>query len=140
MTNPNEIIHYVDYFIDKAVDWFDQEYNVVILKSALAYQYLYQKNFNQLISVETVLEENNGEIGLIGPGNSSCTCILEKLFGRISCCHTHSILHDAYGRFYLKYKQDKGYCYAMKNAPEWMKRSPLFGHVTGFLFSIIHRI
>ena len=41
----------------------------IILKSALVYQYLYLNNFDEMISMDKILELNDNEIGLIGPGN-----------------------------------------------------------------------
>ena len=41
----------------------------VILKSALVYQYLYLNNFDEMISIDKILELNDNEIGLIGPGD-----------------------------------------------------------------------
>ena len=62
------------------------------------------------------------------------------MFGKSLFCHTHSILHDAYGRFYKKYGLDRGYCYALKRSKKFMKRIPLFGHISGFIFALTHKI
>ena len=55
-----------------------EKVNDVILKSALVYQYLYLNNFDTLISIDRILELNNNEIGLIGPGNGCLTHFLEE--------------------------------------------------------------
>ena len=54
----------------------------------------------------------------------------------------HSAFHDAYGRFYTKYKLGKGYLYALseKYTPEWMKKCALLGHITGFLWCIKNQL
>ena len=131
-TNPRDVIYYIHQN--------DIDNTTPITASALAYQYLYKTHFNKIISVSTILDEYEGEIGLIGPGNGNCTAALECLFGEFSFCHTHSILHDAYGRFYAKYGLDRGYCYAIKNSTRFMKKSPLFGHISGFFFALFHKI
>ena len=101
--------------------------NDVILKSALVYQYLYLCNFDTIIPIDDILELNNNEIGLIGPGNGCLTRFLERMFGGSDILHSHSILHDAFGRFHDHYLKDRGYTYVIpKNTtPKWMKRSPL---------------
>ena len=131
-TNPEEVIEYIhNYNLDGTLP---------ILSSAVAYQYLYLKHFNKVKSINDILEENKYDIGLIGPGHTKCTGILECMFEKSLLCHTHSILHDAYGRFYKKYGLDRGYCYALKRSKKFMKRNPLFGHISGFLFAITHKI
>ena len=40
----------------------------VILKSALVYQYHYLNNFDEMISLDKILELNDNEIDIIGPG------------------------------------------------------------------------
>ena len=74
------IIKYVEHFLAETKEE-NKEVNEVILKSALVYQYLYHKHFDDLLTVKDVLEMNNGEIGLIGNGNGLSTKILERLFG-----------------------------------------------------------
>ena len=81
----------------------------VILKSALVYQYLYLNNFDERISIDKILELNDNEIGLIGPGNGCLTWILERIFHQSDILHSHSILHDAFGRFYVHHSKDRGY-------------------------------
>ena len=87
-----------------------------------------------------MLDLYDGEIGLIGPGNSCFTQVLERLFGKFKCCHLHSAFYDAYGRFFIKYRLGRGYCYVIpKNmTTHWLKNSPIFGHVSGFIWSAIN--
>ena len=111
-----------------------------ILKSTIAYKILYYIEFGKVISVKDVLEEYDGEIGLIGPGDGCFTFILEKLFGEIRFFHLHSAFHDAYGRFYTKYKKGRGYCYVIpKNmTTPCLKNSSILGHLSSLFWSIIH--
>ena len=113
-----------------------------ILKSALVHQCLYLINFDDYVSIEDVLEINNNEIGLIGPGNGCLTKILERLFGWSDILRSHGILHDAYGRFYTHHSSDRGYIYILpeNKTPECMKRSPLCGHISGLIYCAFKRI
>ena len=112
-----------------------------ILKSCLVYQYLYYKHFKTILSIDNILYIHN-DIGLIGPGNGRITRFFERTLGWIDVIHSHSILHDAYGRFYNRYSLDRGYCYAIpKNATsKLMKRSPLCGQISGLIYCIRKRI
>ena len=101
-----EIIKYVNYFFNKAKQQYNH-INDVVLKSALVYQYLYHKNFNEYISIDNILQLNNGEFGLLGPGNGRITRFLEGMFGQFDVLHSHSIIHDAFGRFYDHFKKDR---------------------------------
>ena len=133
--NPKKALEYVNdtlYFIQAEHKKIDEQ----ILKSVLIYQCLYYNEFHTILSVDDILLENENEIGLIGPGNGCLTGVLEKLFGSFKCCHVHSALHDAFCRFYTKYKKGRGHCYVLKDAPKFLKASPLFGHITGFIWSI----
>ena len=116
--------------------------NDVILKSALVYQYLYLCHFDISISIDDILELNNNEIGLIGPGNGCLTWFLEKMFGGSDILHSHSIIHDAFGRFYAHHSLDRGYTYVIpKNkTPKWMKRSPLCGQISGLIYCAFNKI
>ena len=132
MTDPKEVIKYIKFY--------SNENTSVIIRSALAYKYLYLKNVDADLDLEDIIKANDYSMGLIGPNNGRLTCLLEWVFGSIKCCHTHSILHDAYGRFYLCYKKDRGYCYYCPRSTNYMKKSPLFGHITGFWFSLFNRV
>ena len=119
-----------------------EKVNDVILKSALVYQYLYLNNFDTLISIDRVLELNNNEIGLIGPGNGCLTHFLERIFNWSDILHSHSILHDAFGRFYSHHQLDRGYTYVIhKNkTPKCVKRSPLCGQISGLIYCLSKKI
>jgi len=132
-----KIQEYVDYFLDETKTQH-AETNEVILKSALVYQYLYHKHFSEPLTIDQVLEINDGEIGLIGAGNGWTTQILEPLFGWSRKLHTHSILHDAFGRFYCDFGKDRGYLYMIpaRYTPTCLKKFPLCGQIFGLIFCI----
>ena len=108
----SEIIKYVNLSFERTKREHNNV-NDVILKSALVYQYLHITNFNEYISIDEVLELNNNEIGMIGPGNGYCTWLLEKLFSQSDIVRSHGILHDAFGRFYTHHLSDRGYVYVL---------------------------
>ena len=137
----SETIEYVNCFFEETKQQHNNV-NDVILKSALVYQYLHLKNFNTCISIDDVLELNNNEIGLIGPGNGCLTHILERIFNGSNILHSHSILHDAYGRFYDHYSLDRGYTYVIPEncTPKWVKRSPLCGQISGLIYCAFNQI
>ena len=115
------------------------ETDTQILRSALVYQKLHLIHFNKIIHIQNILDEYDGEIGKIGPGDGCLTNLFcEKLFGSIDICHMHSAFHDAYGRFYTKYNAGRGYLYAIseKYTPKWVRKYALLGHITGFLWCI----
>ena len=137
----SETIKYVNYSFKRT----KQEHNSVtdvILKSALVYQYLYLNNFDIHISIDDVLELNNNQIGLIGPGNGCLTYFLEIIFNQSDILHSHSILHDAFGRFYNHHQLDRGYTYVIpKNrTPKCIKRSPLCGQISGLIYCVSKKI
>ena len=100
------------------------------LCSALVYQYILKRHgYNK--SVEQILKDEP-YIGLLGQKDEF------EMFHTISFLRLHAILHDAFGRVYTKYGFDRGYCYAF-NAPECLKKSPFFGHITGFWFCLKHK-
>ena len=113
-----------------------------ILKSCLVYQYLYFKHFKTILPINNILYLHDYEIGLIGPGNGCMTQFLEHTLGWINILQTHSILHDAFGRFYDRYLLDRGYCYAIpENAtPYLMKKSALCGQISGLFYCLSKRI
>ena len=114
----------------------------VILKSALVYQYLYLNHYDIILSIDDILELNNNEIGLIGNGNGCLTHILKKTLGHFDVLHSHSILHDAFGRFYTHHSLDRGYTYVIpeNKTPRWVKKSPLCGQVSGLIYCLRKRI
>ena len=113
-----------------------------ILKSALVYQYLHFFYFERDISINKILEINNGEIGLMGPGNGFITWLFERTFGWIDILNSHIILHDAFGRFYNHHELGRGYTYAIpeKYTTKLIKRSPLFGQISGLLYCMCRRL
>lgn len=136
-----ETIEYVKHFFEE-IKKQHNDVNDVVLKSALVYQYLNLKNLNKYMTIDEVLEENDGEIGLIGPGNGCTTHLLERISGCCDILHSHSILHDAYGRFYSRYSEDRGYTYAIpiNLTPKLVKRSPLCGQISGLIYCISKKI
>ena len=137
----SETIKYVKCLFKKTKQQHNNV-NDVILKSALVYQYLYLCNFDTMIPINDILELNNNEIGLIGPGNGCLTHFLERIFNKSEILHSHSILHDAFGRFHDHYLKDRGYTYVIpKNkTPKWMKRSPLCGQISGLIYCVSKKI
>ena len=142
MVNPNKILK----ILNDLYEVYKNKYPFIyfpeqIIKSALVYKTLYYIEFGGFISVKDVLKEYNGEIGLIGPGDGCFTFILERLFGKIRFFHLHSAFHDAYGRFYTKYKKGRGYCYIIpkRMTTPCLKNSPLLGNISGLIWSIYHR-
>ena len=136
-----EVIEYVNCSFEETKQQYNSV-NDVILKSALVYQYLYLRNFKTCISIDRVLELNNNEIGLIGPGNGCLTQFLERIFNWSDILHSHSILHDAFGRFYDHHQLDRGYTYVIhKNrTPKFIKRSPLCGQISGLIYCLSKKI
>ena len=105
-----QIIRFVRWFIRDA-ERKNPGVDKRILKSALVYQFLYHKHFNKYIEVRDIIQEHIG-IGLIGYGDGRLTHLLEHTLGWIDVLQTHAILHDAFGRFYVKHGLDRGYSYA----------------------------
>lgn len=136
-----EILKYMNYFFNETKQQHNQ-INDVILKSALVYQYLYHKHFKTYISVSDIIELNDDGLGLIGPGNGCITWLLEGTLGWSDIIHGHSILHDAFGRFYNNHSLDRGYTYIIPEniTPDYIKRNPLCGQVIGIIFCLSKRI
>ena len=137
----SETIEYVNCFFEET-KMQHIDVNDVILKSALVYQYLHLKNFQKCISIDDILKLNNNEIGLIGPGNGCLTHFLERIFNKSEILHSHSILHDSFGRFYAYHSLDRGYTYTIpKNlTPQCVKRSPLCGQISGLIYCVFGNI
>ena len=113
-----------------------------ILKSALVYQYLHYFYFERNITLKKVLDINNGEIGLLGPGDGCLTWLFEKIFGWVNILNSHSILHDAFGRFYDHYDLGRGYTYSVpsKYTTRVIKRSPFCSQISGILYCMCRRL
>ena len=137
----SETIEYVYYSFNKTKQQH-KSVNDGLLKSALVYQYLYLNHYDIMLSIDDVLELNNNEIGLIGPGNGCLTHILERILNRSDILHSHSILHDAFGTFYAHNSLDRGYTYVIpeNKTPRWVKTSPLCGQISGLIYCLWKRI
>ena len=137
----SETIEYVNCLFEETKQKHNSV-NDVILKSALVYQYLYLRNFDTYISIDELLELNDNEIGLIGPGNGCLTHFLKRIFNKSEILHSHSILHDAFGRFYAHHSLDRGYTYTIpKNlTPQCVKRSPLCSQISGLIYCAFNKI
>ena len=106
-----------------------------ILKSALVYQYLHYYYFQKDITIRTILETEGYDLGLIGPGRSKLTRFLEFILGWSNVFSSHAVLHDAFGRFYIRFHHGTGYTYCIDGyVPIFMKKSPFFGHITGLIY------
>ena len=139
MDTPEKVIKFVNknfYLFEKQYENIDKN----VLKAAIAYKYLLAVYLDiKNITIDQILIVNEYDIGLIGPSHGCITSICERLCpNRI--CHLHSILHDCYGRIYLKYNQGRGYIYMFKNAPNSMKACAFLGHITGLLYSFYYNI
>ena len=131
-------------FMNENLYLFEDKYKDIdrtVLKAAIAYKYLLCVYLNiKNVTIEQIMIQNDYDIGLIGPGRSCRTSICEKICPN-RVCHLHSILHDCYGWLYLYYNNTgRGYVYMFNNAPNWMKKSPCFGHISGLLYSIYYNI
>ena len=137
----NLLLEYVTYNFEKTKE---KHPNIddKILKSALVYRYLHFYHLERDISMNEILELNDGEIGLLGPGSGCLTWLLEKIFGWINILNSHSVLHDASGRFYDHHKLGRGYTYAIseKYTTKLIKRSPFCGQVSGILYCLCRRL
>ena len=138
MDSPRKVIKFMNenfYLFEKQYEDIDK----TVLKAAIAYKYLLAVYLDiKNVTIDQIITENESDIGLIGPGHGCLTSICEKLCPN-RVCHLHSILHDVYGRIFLKYNQGRGYVY-MFNAPNWMKLSPFFGHISGLMYSIYYNM
>ena len=78
----------------------------------------------------------------MGPGNGFITRLFERTFGWIDILNSHSILHDAFGRFYNHHELGRGYTYAIpeKYTTKLIKRSPLCGQISGLLYCMCRRL
>ena len=65
---------------------------------------------------------------------------VEFFFKENTVIRMHAIIHDSFGMFYRKTKQNNGYYYrsTQLELAEWKKKSPLIGHITGILFCIFY--
>ena len=136
-----ETVKYVEYNFQKAKEKHPY-INDKILKSALVYQYLHFYYFERKITINKILELNGGEIGLLGPGNGFITMIFERTFGWSNVLSSHSILHDAFGRFFNHHGLGRGYTYCIpkKYTTRLIRKSPLCGQISGLIYCIFKRL
>ena len=106
-----EIIRHVKHFI-KQTKINNPDIHEQVLKAALVYQYLHYKYNHSHISIIKIIK-NHSDIGLIGYGSSCLTMFLQRTLGCFETLQSHGILHDAYGRYFLKYNKGPGYTYTM---------------------------
>ena len=74
------LLEYVTYNFEKTKEKYPN-IDDKIIKSALIYQYLHFYYLERDISINKVLELNNREIGLLGPGNGFITWLFERTLG-----------------------------------------------------------
>ena len=129
-TKPSDVIEHLSnnfrLIKNDHVDVYSRE-----LCSALVYRYILKRHGIDM-SVEQILRDEP-YIGLLGQRDEF------EMFHTISFLRLHGILHDSYGRLYTRFKLDRGYCYALNKAPKCLKKSPFFGHITGFWFCLKHK-
>ena len=106
--------------------------NNQIIRSCLAYQYLLKVYLNLNIGIWDILEENSLEIGLIGPGNTLLTQILDRLFGWSKIFCLHACMHDAYGRIRTMYNVGRGYLYIATGKSYTF---PLYDQIGGLIWA-----
>ena len=126
-----ESVHYVN----KHIMFVKSEHPEVdddILKAALIYRFLCEFYMMKNITIKEILNRRP-YIGLTGSGENSVKTNCETL--RID-----SILHDAFGRYYVDHQNGGGYTYAWWNAPFWMKRNQFCGQVTGIIYCLFNKI
>ena len=130
-TKPTDVIEYLSNNFTITKGDYDDVHSRSLL-SAMTYKYILKKH-GIYVSIEKILKDEP-YIGLLGQKDEF------EMFHNISFLRLHAILHDAYGRVYTKYHVDRGYCYAFGNAPRCLKKSPFFGHITGFWFCLHHKL
>ena len=137
-------IREVAIFVNKNIDKTIKEYpdtQIQILKACLTYQFLYNKYVKLFISINEILEMEP-DLGLTRPDNGCLTYILQNTLGMSSLIPTHSILHDAFGRFYIRHGKKRGYIYAKpsKRSNDYDKKNYYKGHVSGLLYCLFNGI
>ena len=135
------LLEYVRYNFKSTKEQFP-DINDKTLKSALVYRYVHFYYLERDISIYEILEiEGSDSLGLIGPGSGRLTRLLEFIFGWSDVFSNHTILHDAFGRFYTRFHDGNGYTYCInRHVPDFVKKSPLFGHLTGLIYCAFKRL
>ena len=128
------LLEYVRYNFKSTKEQFPG-INDKTLKSALVYRYVHFHHLERDMSIYEILKTEGSDLGLIGPGSGKLTRLLEFIFGWSNTFSNHAILHDAFGRFYTRFHDGNGYTYCINRyVPDFMKKSPLFGHLTGLIY------
>ena len=85
--------------------------------------------------------EDIESLGMIGPGRSRLTIILEACFAAVPIMKLHAVYHDAWGLYHRKTGRSNGYCYGIKddNLCTSFKKSFLLGHLSGLLYLLWNR-
>ena len=126
----------MDLIVEQYPDYHEQ-----ILKSALVYQYLHRKYFKLNMPINAIIELEPS-IGLTGPGDGFLAKFLQNTLGWSELIQTHSILHDAFGRFYLHHGKGRGYMYSHKSkfTNDEDKRTCCKGQISGLLYCLFNCI
>ena len=98
-----KMVEYVKKRFD-LISKYHPNHHEQILKSALAYQFLYRHYFKVNIPINHIIRIESS-MGLIGPDNSNLTRFLQNTLGWCKLIQMHAILHDSCGRFYLRHKK-----------------------------------
>ena len=85
--------------------------------------------------------EDIKSLGLIGPGESRLTRLLEMCFVGSPVMKFHAVCHGAWGLYHRKTGHSNGYCYGVnsQNMCEYFKKSCLLGHVLGLVYILWNR-
>ena len=122
-----EIVLYVNMLYPKYKHLEDRIIQPCVVKSALCYQFLYKKYFRKNLDIQEIICCNDYNMGKIGPSDLTFET-------RSKVIQNHGIFHDAFGRFYIRYRKGRGYCYTFNCGNNFLKKSPMFGHITGILY------
>ena len=135
----------VNRFIE---EYGDTEKSTVLFCAALLWQQMeiHYLGEQSVSNIHKIVEEiGEGHMGLIGPGNGSCTSCLERSFGRNKIFRLHSLPHDVAGRFRKVHNLGPGYLYTVTVKENemrfirWWRRVSLGGQVLGMIHAFQHR-
>lgn len=139
MIEPRVVIEHVKQNIDE----YSKEHpdiKIRCLKAILLYRTLYYFQTGIVMSHLDAIRECDQSIGLIGPGSSMSTRIIDYFQSRYEIFRSHVIIHNSYGQFYINHHKNRGYCYSMNKSFKFMKKSPLCGHISGLLWLLSSNI
>ena len=126
-----EIVLYVNVLYPKYQHLEHRIIQPCVIKSALCYQWLHKKYFRKNLDLQEIIYCNDYNMGKIGPSDLT-------FVRRSKVMQNHAIFHDAFGRFYNDYYDRhgrlRGYCYTFNCRIKFLKKSPLFGHLTGIVY------